>query len=240
MIRRPPRSTLFPYTTLFRSHGDPPRGPDRQRDPVQRGGARAAGRYRGAAHRDGHTGTARQCQGAGDRGRPSRPTGADALVRAAVPAVRRLLRAVAAAVAVDAQEQGDAGRGGGGALNETLSSSHGRGHGLRLEEMKGELMTKHPKVSVGDVAPDFTLPDQSGTPVRLGDLVGRKSVVLYFYPKDQTPGCTVEARAFRDSYDAFTAAGAGGVGVSAHFVASHRRFAAQHGVPFLVLSDRDR
>src|SRR5207302_2816411 len=80
------------------------------------------------------------------------------------------------------------------------------------------------EVSVGDVAPDFTLPDQTGTPVRLGDLVGRKTVVLYFYPKDQTPGCTVEARAFRDSYDAFTAAGAEVIGVSADSVASHRRF----------------
>ena len=48
------------------------------------------------------------------------------------------------------------------------------------------------KVGVGDPAPDFTLPDQTGTPVRLSDLVGRKAVVLYFYPKDQTPGCTVE------------------------------------------------
>ena len=100
-------------------------------------------------------------------------------------------------------------------------------------------MTKPTKVSVGDVAPDFTLPDQTGTPVRLRDLVGRKSVVLYFYPKDQTPGCTVEARAFRDSYDAFTAAGAEVIGVSADSVASHRRFAAKQGLPFLLLSDRD-
>src|SRR5438270_10681662 len=95
------------------------------------------------------------------------------------------------------------------------------------------------KVSIGDVAPDFTLPDQTGTPVRLGDLVGRKTVVLYFYPKDQTPGCTVEARAFRDSYDAFTAAGAEVIGVSADSVASHRRFAANQGLPFLLLSDRE-
>ena len=51
-------------------------------------------------------------------------------------------------------------------------------------------MTRHTKVDVGDVAPDFTLPDQSGTPVRLQDLIGRKTIVLYFYPKDETPGCT--------------------------------------------------
>jgi peroxiredoxin Q/BCP len=99
-------------------------------------------------------------------------------------------------------------------------------------------MTQDPKVSVGDVAPDFTLPDQAGTPVRLRDLVGRKTLVLYFYPKDETPGCTIEARAFRDSYDAFTAAGAEVVGVSSDSVASHRRFARHHALPFLLLSDR--
>jgi len=100
-------------------------------------------------------------------------------------------------------------------------------------------MMKQQKVDVGDQAPDFTLPDQTGTPVRLSDLVGRKTVVLYFYPKDQTPGCTIEARAFRDSYDAFTAAGAEVIGVSGDSVASHRRFAANQGLPFLLLSDRD-
>ena len=99
-------------------------------------------------------------------------------------------------------------------------------------------MTKDRRVSVGDVAPDFTLPDQTGTPVRLRDLVGRKTIVLYFYPKDETPGCTIEARAFRDSYAAFTAAGAEVVGVSADSVASHRRFAQHHELPFLLLSDR--
>lgn len=100
-------------------------------------------------------------------------------------------------------------------------------------------MTKPKKVDVGDVAPDFTLPDQTGTPVRLHDRLGRNNVVLYFYPKDQTPGCTIEAKAFRDSYDAFTAAGAEVIGVSADSVASHRRFVASHGLPFLLLSDRD-
>jgi len=95
------------------------------------------------------------------------------------------------------------------------------------------------EVSVGDVAPDFTLPDQSGAPVRLGDLVGRKTVVLYFYPKDDTPGCTIEARAFRDSYEEFSAQGAQVVGVSSDSVRSHRRFAQRHALPFLLLSDAD-
>ncbi len=75
--------------------------------------------------------------------------------------------------------------------------------------------------------------------MRLRDLVGRKTIVLYFYPKDETPGCTIEARAFRDSYAAFTAAGAEVVGVSADSVASHRRFAQHHELPFLLLSDKD-
>src|SRR5213596_2447436 len=74
-------------------------------------------------------------------------------------------------------------------------------------------------------------------PVRLGDLVGQKTVVLYFYPKDATPGCTLEARAFRDSYQAFTAQDAEVIGVSSDSVRSHRRFAARHGLPFVLLSD---
>ena len=94
------------------------------------------------------------------------------------------------------------------------------------------------KVRVGDVAPDFTLPDQWGKPVQLRDLVGRKTLVLYFYPKDETPGCTIEARAFRDSYERFTKAGAEVVGVSSDSVASHRRFARHYDLPFVLLSDR--
>jgi peroxiredoxin Q/BCP len=89
------------------------------------------------------------------------------------------------------------------------------------------------------MAPDFTLPDQTGTPVRLQDLVGQKTVVLYFYPKDDTPGCTIEARAFRDSYEEFSAQGAQVVGVSSDSVRSHRRFAQRHTLPFLLLSDAD-
>jgi peroxiredoxin Q/BCP len=94
-------------------------------------------------------------------------------------------------------------------------------------------------VSIGDLAPDFTLPDQSGTPVRLRDLVGRKNIVLYFYPKDETPGCTIEARAFRDSYEQFNAQDAQVVGVSSDSVRSHRRFVQRHNLPFLLLSDAD-
>ena len=100
-------------------------------------------------------------------------------------------------------------------------------------------MSRDRKVSVGDLAPDFTLSDQTGTPVRLQDLIGRKTVVLYFYPKDETPGCTIEARAFRDNYEQFSAKDAEVVGVSSDSVRSHRRFAQRHNLPFLLLSDRD-
>ncbi|HEX4600558.1 MAG TPA: peroxiredoxin [Gemmatimonadales bacterium] len=94
------------------------------------------------------------------------------------------------------------------------------------------------RVGVGDVAPDFTLPDQWGKAVRLRDLLAERPLVLYFYPKDATPGCTLEARAFRDSYEQFTDAGAEVVGVSSDSVASHRRFAARHALPFILLSDQ--
>ena len=94
-------------------------------------------------------------------------------------------------------------------------------------------------VHVGDVAPDFTLPDQAGAPVQLRHLLGRRALVLYFYPKDSTPGCTMEARAFQSSYDAFAEAGAEVVGISSDSVASHRRFAASERLAFPLLSDRD-
>ena len=93
------------------------------------------------------------------------------------------------------------------------------------------------RVGVGDNAPDFELPSQSGERVRLGDLVGDKTVVLYFYPKDDTPGCTAEACSFRDGYEAFTEAGAEVVGVSSDSAESHGRFSAKHSLPFLLLSD---
>src|SRR5260370_39414736 len=95
------------------------------------------------------------------------------------------------------------------------------------------------KVRGGDIAPDFTLPDQSGNLVRLRDLLGHKTVVLYFYPKDETPGCVLEARAFRDRYEEFTAQGAEVLGVSSDSVKSHRRFIGRPAAPFRLLSDRD-
>src|SRR2546425_115498 len=98
-------------------------------------------------------------------------------------------------------------------------------------------MSHQRPVQAGDLAPDFELPDQAGRPVRLRDLLGQQAVVLYFYPKDGTPGCTLEARAFQRRYDRFTEAGATVVGISSDSVASHRRFAPRPRVSFLFFCD---
>jgi peroxiredoxin Q/BCP len=95
------------------------------------------------------------------------------------------------------------------------------------------------KVNVGDKAPDFTLDSQTGENVTLSDFFGKKNVVLYFYPKDETPGCTREACTFRDSYELFTDLGAEVIGVSADTVESHKAFAEHHNLPFTLLSDLD-
>ncbi|MCY9783689.1 peroxiredoxin [Nocardiopsis sp. EMB25] len=92
-------------------------------------------------------------------------------------------------------------------------------------------------IQVGDKAPDFTLPSQSGDPVRLYDRLGERTVVLYFYPKDDTPGCTAEACAFRDSHEVFTDAGAEVIGISSDSAERHAAFADRHKLPFTLVSD---
>jgi peroxiredoxin Q/BCP len=94
------------------------------------------------------------------------------------------------------------------------------------------------KVNVGDKAPDFTLPSQMSDKVTLSEYFGKKNLVLYFYPKDETRGCTREACEFRDSYDVFTSLGAEVLGVSSDTLESHKSFATHHGLPFLLLSDK--
>lgn len=91
---------------------------------------------------------------------------------------------------------------------------------------------------VGDAAPDFTLSDQEGKAVSLRELLASGCLVLYFYPKDDTPGCTAEACSFRDEHQELAEAGAVVVGVSSDDVDSHRRFAEKHRLPFRLLSDR--
>lgn len=92
-------------------------------------------------------------------------------------------------------------------------------------------------LEVGDPAPDFTLPTQSGGTVHLADYLGKQAVVVYFYPKDNTSGCTAEACAFRDSYEVFKQAGAEVIGISSDSVDSHQQFATQHHLPFILASD---
>jgi len=93
-------------------------------------------------------------------------------------------------------------------------------------------------VTENSPAPDFTLPDQNGDELTLSSLRGQW-VVVYFYPKDDTPGCTVESCAFRDAHEAFTDAGVRVIGISSDDVDSHRAFADKHGLPFTLLADTE-
>ena len=91
-------------------------------------------------------------------------------------------------------------------------------------------------LEIGVKAPDFTLSDKDGNSVSLSDYLGKK-VVLYFYPRDNTPGCTRQACAFAASYEAFKSLDAVVIGVSKDSVASHAKFAAKHDLPFILLAD---
>ena len=91
-------------------------------------------------------------------------------------------------------------------------------------------------LEVGTRAPEFTLPDKDGNAVSLADFAGKK-VVLYFYPKDNTPGCTRQACAFAGAYEEFKEINAVVIGVSKDSMASHQKFAEKHGLPFILLSD---
>jgi peroxiredoxin Q/BCP len=92
-------------------------------------------------------------------------------------------------------------------------------------------------LAIGDRLPDVELIDQDGEPVRLHDRVGPRVLVVYFYPKDETPGCTIEACGFRDTYTDFVGAGAEVIGISSDSADSHRRFRDRHDLPFTLLSD---
>ena len=94
-------------------------------------------------------------------------------------------------------------------------------------------------LTIGEKAPDFTLFDQNGNAVSLSDFKGTR-VVLYFYPKDDTPGCTRQACAFAGAYDAFREKGVAVIGISRDSVASHIKFAEKYDLPFTLLSDPDR
>ncbi len=92
-------------------------------------------------------------------------------------------------------------------------------------------------VEVGERAPDFELSNQLGVQTKLYDIMGKENIVLFFYPKDDSPGCTKEACAFRDSYEIFKEAGAEVVGISSDSKSSHKNFAEKHNLPYTLLSD---
>lgn len=94
-------------------------------------------------------------------------------------------------------------------------------------------------LAIGTKAPDFTLADGEGNEVSLASFLGKK-VVLYFYPKDNTPGCTRQACTFAAAYDAFRAKNVVVIGVSKDSVASHKKFAEKYSLPFILLSDPER
>ena len=94
-------------------------------------------------------------------------------------------------------------------------------------------------LEIGMKAPDFTLKDKNGNDVSLSDFLGKK-VVLYFYPKDNTPGCTRQACAFAGAYAEFEKRGITVIGISKDSVASHQKFAEKYNLPFILLSDPDR
>ena len=94
-------------------------------------------------------------------------------------------------------------------------------------------------LETGSAAPDFSLPDKDGNTVKLSDFRGRK-VVLYFYPRDNTPGCTRQACAFAAAYSRFKRLGVTVIGISRDSEASHKKFADKHSLPFILLSDPER
>jgi thioredoxin-dependent peroxiredoxin len=96
------------------------------------------------------------------------------------------------------------------------------------------------KIEIGSKAPEFSLPDQHGRRINLSDYLGKTNLVVYFYPRDESYGCTKEACSFRGNYEIFREAGAEVIGISSDDVASHQAFSANHKLPFILLSDKDK
>lgn len=94
------------------------------------------------------------------------------------------------------------------------------------------------KIKVGDHAPDFTLSDQNGDMIALKDFIGKKVIILYFYPKDNSPGCTTQACTFRDEFETFKDHNAEIIGISSDTVVSHKEFQIRYSLPFTLLSDK--
>ena len=95
-------------------------------------------------------------------------------------------------------------------------------------------------LKVGDTIPNFKAKDANGNDFDSQNIVGKKPLVIYFYPKDNTPGCTAEACSFRDQYEDFKDLGAEVIGISSDSVSSHQQFSKQYKLPFILLSDNDK
>ncbi len=95
------------------------------------------------------------------------------------------------------------------------------------------------KVEVGDKVPEFSLKNQDNITINSAEFIGKNAMVIYFYPKDDTPGCTKEACKFRDEYEAFTDLDVKVIGISADDVESHKNFADKYNLPFMLLADTD-
>ncbi|MFN5636535.1 MAG: peroxiredoxin [Flavobacteriales bacterium] len=95
-------------------------------------------------------------------------------------------------------------------------------------------------IQIGDKIPEFTLQNQDGTPVEIMDFIGKKTVVFYFYPKDDTPGCTKEACSFRDQYTVFQDLGCEVIGISSDAPKAHKEFAIKYKLPFPLLADEKK
>lgn len=95
-------------------------------------------------------------------------------------------------------------------------------------------------LQTGDKIPEFSARDNDGNDFNSASIVGKKPVVFYFYPKDNTPGCTAQACSFRDQYEDFKNLGAEVVGISSDSIASHEKFVQQYQLPFILLSDNDK
>jgi thioredoxin-dependent peroxiredoxin len=111
--------------------------------------------------------------------------------------------------------------------------------GIRTRFTTEVMMADRDVLRVGDLAPEFELPSSTGETVRLSDFRGKSEVVLFFYPKDHSLGCTMEACTFRDSHEAFREVGAEVIGISSDSTDSHRRFADRLRLPFVLLSDSE-
>jgi peroxiredoxin Q/BCP len=95
-------------------------------------------------------------------------------------------------------------------------------------------------LQIGDKLPGFKGKDTDGNDFDSQDIIGKKPLIIYFYPKDNTPGCTAQACSFRDQYEDFTDLGAEVIGISSDSVASHQKFSKQYKLPFILLSDTDK